>query len=70
MNKRSLTMLALLILALALVLSACSGPAIPHELDGRADCTSCHGTDGVKPFPKFHEKEGFTNDTCLDCHAS
>jgi nitrate/TMAO reductase-like tetraheme cytochrome c subunit len=41
-------------------------PAIPHPLEGRADCKQCHGPDGVKPFPANHKD--FPVDSCTTCH--
>ncbi len=41
------------------------GP-VPHELVGREDCSTCHGTDGLSPAPVDHE--GRTSETCLNCH--
>jgi hypothetical protein len=31
-----------------------AAPAIPHSLEGRADCLLCHGPTGVLPFPADH----------------
>lgn len=40
-------------------------PKIPHTLEGRSNCTTCHnGT--IAPFPANHA--GRTNETCLLCH--
>ncbi|MFH1003469.1 MAG: c-type cytochrome [Chloroflexota bacterium] len=41
-------------------------PAIPHSLEGRDNCLSCHGPNGIVPFPANHA--GRTNDTCRACH--
>ena len=41
-------------------------PAIPHTLEGRADCLLCHKAGGLKPFPANHA--GRTNDMCQGCH--
>ncbi len=41
-------------------------PAVPHSLEGRADCLLCHNTGGIKPFPADHE--GRSSETCLTCH--
>lgn len=41
---------------------------IPHGLEGRSDCTSCHETGGMMPFPEDHT--GLDTDTCLNCHRS
>jgi hypothetical protein len=43
-------------------------PSIPHGLDGRADCLSCHGTGtGAPRVPSDHA--GRTNDQCQGCHS-
>ncbi len=49
-------------------LTPVNGPAIPHTLDGRADCLLCHrtGIGGARPIPTNHA--GRTNDTCSLCH--
>lgn len=41
-------------------------PTVPHPLEGRSDCTACHGLAGFKPFPQDHV--GRTSTTCLACH--
>ncbi len=43
-------------------------PQVPHSLDGRNVCSSCHSAGGVKPTPQDHA--GRTDDTCLNCHQS
>ncbi len=42
--------------------------AIPHPIEGDAykDCTLCHGTDKMKPFPANHAS--FALDSCTLCH--
>lgn len=55
-------------LLLAVILSACV-PDIPHATNGRQDCISCHGQNGVNPFPQWHAKKKFTNDNCYTCHS-
>lgn len=50
-----------------LVMIACT-PAIPHSIDGRDDCISCHGQNKVKPFPQWHAKRNLGNDNCKNCH--
>jgi len=45
--------------------------AIPHELEGRDDCSSCHGDNAsTQPVPKDHIKAGITNELCLECHKA
>ncbi len=41
-------------------------PVIPHNIEGRENCLSCHGESGTKPYPTDHA--GRTNDTCTICH--
>jgi len=55
------------LLNLALILDSCA-PSIPHTLEGRAGCITCHGQNAVKPFPNWHQKDGFGNDACAGCH--
>ncbi len=55
------------LLVVSLALSAC-GPAVPHSLEGRSDCLSCHGQNGVKPYPEWHAERGLGNDVCVKCH--
>lgn len=40
---------------------------IPHSLEGKTNCVSCHDTGGMIPFPADHE--GRANDTCQSCHV-
>jgi hypothetical protein len=40
--------------------------AIPHPLEGRADCLLCHSSEGIRPYPADHA--GRTNPTCTVCH--
>ena len=56
------------IVAFAGVLIFAGAPAIPHSLQGRADCIGCHGSAGVRPYPKFHAEERFGNGRCTECH--
>jgi predicted CXXCH cytochrome family protein len=43
-------------------------PTIPHPVDGREDCLSCHaaGESGAPRFPDDHD--GRTNESCVACH--
>lgn len=43
-----------------------AGQNIPHSLEGRSECTACHGRGSFKPFPANHD--GRTNDICQTCH--
>lgn len=40
-------------------------PLIPHSLEGRTVCTSCHGPQAIE-YPESHV--GRSNDICLSCH--
>jgi len=39
---------------------------VPHTLEDRAECDSCHGQGGAMPFPDDHI--GRLNEVCLFCH--
>jgi hypothetical protein len=43
-------------------------PSIPHPLEGRAECLTCHetGTSGSRQIPDDHS--GRTDDMCRACH--
>ena len=52
-----------------------SAPAIPHTLEGRAECTTCHtvggpgvGATGGTGLPQDHQ--GRTSATCTSCHKA
>ncbi len=67
--KKRLVVLGLVGLMVSLpVLTACTGPAIPHSVEGQSNCISCHGSNGVEPYPAFHAKDGFDNAACTNCH--
>ncbi len=40
---------------------------IPHNLEGRAACLTCHGPAGREPFPSDHV--GRPSVACLSCHV-
>ena len=50
--------------------SPAGAPAVPHSLEGRTDCLSCHeeGTMGANQIPANHS--GFSNAACLKCHQA
>ena len=56
-----------LFVLLATVLNSCT-PSIPHTLEGKKDCIGCHGQTGVKPYPQWHFKRGYTSEDCSRCH--
>lgn len=43
-------------------------PQIPHSTEGRSDCRSCHGIEGIKVFPEYHVHR--PNDVCQACHKN
>jgi len=43
-------------------------PSIPHSLEGKKKCITCHSRQGMVPYPKWHEKHGYGNDDCTGCH--
>jgi len=43
-------------------------PGIPHGLQGRSDCVSCHGDSGANPYPAWHAERSYDNGRCGDCH--
>jgi hypothetical protein len=45
-------------------------PGIPHDIQGRGDCVSCHGDVGADPYPSWHAERGYDNGRCADCHRS
>ena len=40
--------------------------AIPHEIAGREQCDTCHGPNGISPYPADHQ--GRPNESCQICH--
>lgn len=41
-------------------------PAIPHRLDNRTNCSSCHGTNGLPGLRTSHPERR----SCRQCHAA
>ncbi|MEW6490911.1 MAG: hypothetical protein AB1578_23745 [Thermodesulfobacteriota bacterium] len=41
--------------------------AVPHGVEGRAQCSRCHGPRGPVPYPVRHL--GWSNPSCTRCHA-
>ena len=73
-NLWKISIILIILAAIVLVLpsfpaSAQGGPPlIPHSLDGRADCVTCHST-GLAGAPKFPaDHTGRTNEMCQLCH--
>jgi len=44
-----------------------SASAIPHPVDGRLNCSLCHGIKGVQPYPVKHA--GWSIGSCMKCHV-
>lgn len=46
-------------------------PYIPHPLSEEriGQCRTCHGPEGIKPMPQWHEDEQFPLEACTDCHT-
>jgi cytochrome c553 len=55
---------------LAPAIAAAAPPAVRHELEGRADCLTCHklGTGDAPRVPDNHS--GLTSRICMTCHTS
>jgi sulfur oxidation c-type cytochrome SoxX len=45
-----------------------TAPAVPHSLENREDCLTCHATGAFKPYPENHVGRGVEN--CLSCHQT
>ena len=45
-----------------------SPPAIPHPLQGRDNCLTCHGEGGIKPYPADHADRPVAS--CQACHQA
>ncbi len=69
MKKRVLGFVLVGFMSVLPIVSACE-PAMTHSIDGKVDCVSCHGLNGVKPYPKFHADRGYTNSVCTSCHRA
>jgi hypothetical protein len=78
-TKRSFTLrLGIFVLALLGITSVAivfhldvrgqQAPPLPHAIEGRADCLSCHGPTG--PVPVASDHSGRTNDQCVLCHTA
>ncbi len=54
---------------LAPAIAAAAPPVIPHEVEGRGDCLTCHklGTTDAPRVPDNHD--GLTGDICQTCHT-
>jgi hypothetical protein len=43
-------------------------PAIPHAVQEGIACTTCHGENGIKPYPTSHAS--FSAESCTGCHLA
>ena len=61
-------LLGVVLLSALLVGCGVGAPAIPHMVEGRQDCLSCHaqGEQGARKIPADHT--GLPNDRCEACH--
>lgn len=67
MKKAGLSIVLAGAVILAVMLISCA-PSIPHSVDAQKDCITCHGTNGVRPYPSWHAQRGYNNDDCSSCH--
>ena len=64
----ALTVILLLFIPTFIFAQGNTPPPIPHKLENRGDCLSCH-QEGKLKSPKIPEDHaGRTNDMCQDCH--
>ena len=63
-------LLGVVLLSGLLVGCGAGAPAIPHMVEGRQDCLSCHaqGEQGARKIPADHT--GLPNDRCEACHKA
>jgi hypothetical protein len=65
-----LATLVVILLVPTFIVAQTTNPPIPHPVEGREDCLSCHetGTNGAVQIPDNHS--GIENDICRVCHKS
>ena len=63
-------LLGVVLLSGLLVACGTGAPAIPHMVEGRQDCLSCHaqGEQGAPKIPADHT--GLPNNRCQACHKA
>jgi hypothetical protein len=63
-------LLGVVLLSGLLVACGAGAPAIPHTVEGRGDCLSCHaqGEQGAPKMPPDHT--GLPNNRCQACHKA
>ena len=70
MKKRRSTRYLLGVALFSSLLVACSGPAIPHAVEGQGDCLACHA-QGEQEAPRIPaDHTGLPKDRCLTCHEA
>ena len=63
-------LLGVVLLSGLLVACGAGAPAIPHPVEGRQDCLSCHA-QGVQEAPKIPaDHTGLPNNRCQACHTA
>ena len=63
-------LLGVVLLSVLLVACGAGAPAIPHMIEGRQDCLSCHA-QGVQEAPKMPaDHTGLPNNRCQACHTA
>ena len=67
MKRTGLSLILSGALGLAVLLVSCA-PSIPHSVEARKECVTCHGTNGIKPYPAWHAQRGYTSVDCSSCH--
>ena len=63
-------LLGVVLLSGLLVACGAGAPAIPHTVEGRGDCLSCHaqGEKGAPKIPADHTS--LPNNRCQACHKA
>jgi len=67
MKKKGLLIILIGSVVLLLVLKFYP-PSIPHSVESRKECVTCHDLNGVKPYPSWHATRGYRNTDCTTCH--
>ena len=52
--------------AVGVAMTQVAAALIPHPIKGQEQCDTCHGPNGMKPFPSDHA--GRPNESCTVCH--
>lgn len=67
MKHKDLFLILVGALSLVVILISCA-PSVPHSVQAQKECITCHGSNGIKPYPTWHANRGYKNDDCLSCH--